>query len=81
MVVQADALDKGGGEKESRRDGAKEGWVSIKHCIMWCSKKVKRRPRDEKKGCLTRRKLVGGLYRVYDRKMHPLASEWQWLCN
>ena len=50
MVVQVDALDKGGEEKESRRDGAKERWVLEKHCIVWYSKKVQRRPRDEKRG-------------------------------
>ena len=48
MVVQADALDKGGGEEESRRDGAKERLVLEKHRIVWCSKSVKRRPSDEK---------------------------------
>ena len=39
VVVQADALDKGGGEKERRRDGAEERWVLEKHRIVWCSKK------------------------------------------
>ena len=51
-VVQADALDKGGGEKESQCDSVKKHWVLEKHCIMLCLKKVKRQPSDQKKGWL-----------------------------
>ena len=41
MVVQADTLDKGGGEKESQRDGTKERWTFQQHRVVWCSKKAK----------------------------------------
>ena len=34
VVVQADALDKGGEEKQSRRHGAKQHWVLEKHRIV-----------------------------------------------
>lgn len=35
VVVQANALDKGGGEQKSRRDGAKERWFLKKYRIVW----------------------------------------------
>ena len=35
VVVQANALDKGGAEQKSRRDGAKERWFLKKYRIVW----------------------------------------------
>ena len=35
VVVQANALDKGGAEHKSRRDGAKERWFLKKYRIVW----------------------------------------------
>ena len=80
-------VEKGGGEKEGRRDSVKESWFLKKYRIVWfiVERKLRRKRWPKRVADTTRilHGLVGEVYRQYLIKKisTPMTSEWQWQRN